>query len=265
MALSRIRFVGSSFSRAALYQTRPFSVKELSWCSPTKPNSNSSTSGNDELPVMKLPTSECLPCNNDGSKAAFKFGIIAAMDMNRLLGLDRELPWSLPEDRIHFNNITRNRVLIIGRNSFYEQSDFSHLVHLRHVIVVSTTLLQEDLKDIALKNVDLARSFKEALILGEKLGLDYTAEQQDEKLKIDCWVGGGQLIYENAIRHPNAYELILTTVHTNIDVDFSSGKKVSYFPAKYRWDNAFEEVLPSKKSVDNESGLTYTVSFHKRR
>jgi dihydrofolate reductase len=126
-------------------------------------------------------------------------------------------------------------------------------------------LLQEDLKDIALKNVDLARSFKEALILGEKLGLDYTAEQQDEKLKIDCWVGGGQLIYENAIRHPNAYELILTTVHTNIDVDFSSGKKVSYFPAKYRWDNAFAEDLPSKKSVDDESGLTYTVSFHKRR
>ena len=269
MVLSQYtRFIGSSLSRsiAAPYQTRLLSVKALTWCSPgPKPNDSSDSSSKNKELLVKLPTSVCVSCNDDGSNDSFKFGIIAAMDKNRLLGLDKELPWSLPEDRTHFNNITRNKVLIIGKNCFHETSDFSHLFHLRHVIVVSTTLKQEDLKCIALENVDLARSFEEALVLGENLALNHVSEQQNGELEIDCWVGGGQLIYEKAIRHPNAYELILTTVHTEVEVDFSSGKEVSFFPAKYRWDNAFKEDLASKReSVDKESGLAYTFSFYRR-
>jgi len=245
-------------------------VKEISWCSPK-------SSIEQKKEKWSNDASECSSCNNSPTaknKKASKFGIIAAMDESRIIGIDGKLPWSLAEDREYFKNVTRGGKIIIGKNTFYEDSDsFSHLNHLQRVIVVSTSMDEEQIGQSGLQNVQLARSFEDALVLSEALLPPAPSEQvksraqEDEENEIDCWIGGGQLLYEQAIRHPDAFELRLTTVHTKNDVDVGSGaRQVSFFPAKYRWDNTFKEVPHLRRQSKEEStGVSYTFSVYRRR
>ena len=71
-----------------------------------------------------------------------------------------------------------------------------------------------------------------------------TIDEDKRDFQIPTWIGGGQLIYEKAIRHKDASEIQLTTVHSKTydDVVISGDNPVAFFPAKYRWDNTFKEV-----------------------
>ncbi len=44
--------------------------------------------------------------------------IIAAMDLNRLIGNKNQLPWHLPADFAHFKNVTMGKPIIMGRKTF---------------------------------------------------------------------------------------------------------------------------------------------------
>lgn len=44
--------------------------------------------------------------------------IIAAMDRNRLIGNNNELPWHLPADFAHFKLVTMGKPIIMGRKTF---------------------------------------------------------------------------------------------------------------------------------------------------
>ena len=44
--------------------------------------------------------------------------IIAAMDRNRLIGNDNELPWHLPADLAHFKKVTLNKPVLMGRKTY---------------------------------------------------------------------------------------------------------------------------------------------------
>jgi len=44
--------------------------------------------------------------------------IIAAMDENRVIGRDNQMPWDLPSDRKRFHAITRGHPIILGRKTF---------------------------------------------------------------------------------------------------------------------------------------------------
>lgn len=44
--------------------------------------------------------------------------IIAAMDRNRLIGNDNQLPWHLPADFAHFKSVTMGKPIIMGRKTF---------------------------------------------------------------------------------------------------------------------------------------------------
>ena len=44
--------------------------------------------------------------------------IIAAMDENRVIGRDNQMPWDLPSDRKRFHAITRGHPVILGRKTF---------------------------------------------------------------------------------------------------------------------------------------------------
>ncbi len=43
---------------------------------------------------------------------------IAAMDQQRVIGKDNELPWKLPADLKHFKDVTIGHTIIMGRNTF---------------------------------------------------------------------------------------------------------------------------------------------------
>lgn len=44
--------------------------------------------------------------------------IIAAMDNNRLIGNNNQLPWHLPADFAHFKSVTMGKPIIMGRKTY---------------------------------------------------------------------------------------------------------------------------------------------------
>lgn len=243
---------------------RGFAVKELPWCKPSSKISNDRNAlDGKEANSEDKHTIECIPCSISENSDSFKFGVIAAMDESRIIGVNGDLPWDILEDRLYFEDITRDKILILGKNSFMERDDFSHLEHLDKAIVISTSLQDEDCASIRDKVV-IARSFEEAVDMANSFQSLKSDGDKEEERELDVWIGGGQLIYEKSLRHPCAHEIHLTTVHTKSEVDLSK-ERVSFFPTKYRWDNTFKEVLSLRReSKDLESGLTYTFSVHKR-
>ena len=47
-----------------------------------------------------------------------KLSLIAAMDKNRLIGKDNDLPWHLPADLQHFKSTTMNKPILMGRKTY---------------------------------------------------------------------------------------------------------------------------------------------------
>lgn len=47
-----------------------------------------------------------------------RLSLIVAMDENRLIGCDNDLPWRLPNDLRHFKQVTMGKPIIMGRKSF---------------------------------------------------------------------------------------------------------------------------------------------------
>ena len=43
---------------------------------------------------------------------------LVAMAKNRVIGVDNDLPWNLPDDLNHFKKYTLNRPIVMGRKTF---------------------------------------------------------------------------------------------------------------------------------------------------
>lgn len=43
---------------------------------------------------------------------------IVAVSKNSIIGIDNQLPWSIPEDLAHFRNHTQDSILVMGRKTF---------------------------------------------------------------------------------------------------------------------------------------------------
>ena len=175
------------------------------------------------------------------------FGIVAAMTSNQVIGVDGSLPWkNLTQDWNHFVNLTRNKVLLVGRKTFgIEDPSLEHIRHCRVCIVVSQTMNEGDLirarvnsgsEHLATKLL-LASSFEEALELAR-------LEKCTDDDIIDCWVAGGERIYKEALRHPDAMEVQLT--HVDMTVDTNRFRDVAFFPLEDMKANNFVEVSSTK-------------------
>lgn len=223
-----------------------------------------------------------------------KFGIVAAMSKNRIIGINGTLPWNLPSDRRFFVNLTKNKVLIIGRKTLLERPSLSHISHARATIVVSKTLFKKENNEFldhplvsrsaTPMSHELARgtrepqqqqekpsspvihvveSFPEALELAFRLspacspaGNNALSNAVVDSVdvvpsvitieKIDCWVAGGEKLYQEALDHVNAQFFHLTVVDMIVDdVDKYSKDAIARFPPKYRWDHKFRLVVES--------------------
>jgi len=276
---------------------RHFSVKELPWCapkeSPTRLRSPASSGGDPR--TSQGTAQKCIP-----TIVTHKFGIVAAMAANsRVIGIQGKLPWKhLPTDRKLFDNLTRNKVLIIGRRTLLEQPNLEHIQHVKYCIVVSNTIAS--LEDCNLSDdndsqvmLKFATSLEEALEMAHKLtSLKHENDQMrlstEENTTInnetnddgnnddvhivgssdlECWVAGGEQLYKEALKHNSATELHLTVVDTEIDNIASLPlEDVAKFPAKYRWDHNYKVVKEHKflPSSLQEGEPTFTYYVYKR-
>jgi len=268
-------------------------VKELNWCTPKSTSlkkkdewSNSSSSSCKTCKVddnlLQEGDSQISSYSSIGNmnRRHFCFGIISAMNQDRIIGVNGSIPWNVAEDRKHFVDITRDKILIIGRNTFYERGkyDFSHVSHCQDVIVVSNTLKEHTLfcdgEDFQCKllqpNLHIVESFNGALKLAETIinTVDgYISREKSFEVSyndddIDCWVGGGQRIYEEALRNPLAKEIHLTHImQSSTEIkdlkSFIEAGKVSYFPTKYRYDHKFKECKDLRRISKDCQFYTY--------
>ena len=56
---------------------------------------------------------------------------IVAMDENRAIGYNNELPWNVPEDLKRFSKLTTNHTVLMGRNTYYSLPEkYLSLIHI---------------------------------------------------------------------------------------------------------------------------------------
>lgn len=118
--------------------------------------------------------------------------IIVAHDANRTIGLNGDLPWRIPSDLKHFQNVTKGNAVIMGGTTW---KSLGRPLKDRLNIVVSKTI--EPIEGIEVYG-DIESAIKRAE--------DFTRENGRE----DYFVIGGASIYEQLIDRAN--KIILTQV-----------------------------------------------------
>jgi dihydrofolate reductase len=233
---------------------RQFSIKELPWCATSsRPAGQSKNNTLKDLPLPWTPID--------------RFGIVACMSRNRVIGVNGTLPWDIPEDRKRFTELTKGTILVVGRQTFQERPNQSHVSHAAACIVISKTLQLKNIDTSALvasgTELHIAQTFPQAL---------HVAREVQERLfpkdvepttttTLHCWVAGGEPVFHAAIMHPSAKVLDLTVVDVDIDTASSTGNTTlrvwAKFPPKYHWDTRFQQVsavtTTTQGSVENHT------------
>ncbi len=136
-----------------------------------------------------------------------KIAMIAAMANNRVIGLDNDMPWHLPDDLKFFKANTTGKPVIMGRKTF--ESIGSRPLPNRPNIVISRNA------ELSIPGVQVFQSVDEAL-------------QGLESVEEVIIMGGGQL-YQQML--PRADRLYLTLIDVQLEGD-------TFFPdwTKMAWN-----------------------------
>ena len=132
--------------------------------------------------------------------------LIAAMDLNRVIGRNNDLPWRSKVDLAFFRGMTEGHCVAMGRKTF---ESLPGLLKNRKHLVVSR---QEPLASYMKGNEAEVRWFKST---GELVGDYLCFENQDR----DLWIIGGAELYREAI-HWNCLDgIVLTTLLDTVPDD----------------------------------------------
>jgi dihydrofolate reductase len=172
---------------------------------------------------------------------------IAAMALNRVIGVDGDLPWRIPEDMRFFRKMTNGKVMIMGRKTL---ESFPGLLPGRFHIVVTrqpgytppAKIIGDSDQFLIVKSVQEAIDAAEDLIAAEpKWG--------EEVFNI----GGGEL-YSALL--PVTDKIYLTEV--GIEVDFEDSQQSAYFP---RWHDGDFEEIERRSGADSETNDLPSYEF----
>ena len=127
--------------------------------------------------------------------------MVVAMTPDRVIGMDGDMPWHIPEDLKHFRRVTMGHAIIMGRVT---HESIGRALPGRQNIVITRQ------QDAAFEGCDVVNSLDAAIAAAREAG--------DAEPRI---VGGGA-IYEMAL--PLATKLFLTEVAMDVAGD-------TFFPA----------------------------------
>lgn len=152
--------------------------------------------------------------------------LIAAIGKNNEIGINGQLPWSIPEDLKHFKNLTIGKTIIMGRKTF--ESIGRPLPGRRNIVITRNQAYQKD-------GIEVFNSLTDALKLNSTSG--------------DVFVIGGGEIYNQALSL--ADKLYIT------EVDFSDDRADAFFPKidSRAWRKTSE--LKFKKDDRNQYDFSY--------
>ncbi|MFC8152157.1 dihydrofolate reductase [Bacillus paralicheniformis] len=158
--------------------------------------------------------------------------LITAMDRNRLIGKDNDLPWHLPQDLKYFKEVTKGHAVIMGRKTF--ESIGRPLPHRENIIVTSN-------KELDIPNCQVMHSAEEAVRF---------AKNKNE----ECFVIGGSTLYAEIL--PFADKLYVTKIDENFEGD-------RYFP---EFSEAEWEIVSRRKGLkDDKNPYDYEFLVYQRK
>lgn len=149
-----------------------------------------------------------------------KISLIVAANRDLVIGANNQLPWHLPEDLVHFKNLTLGKVMIMGRKTF---ESIGKALPGRTSVVVSRN-------NFSAADVAVFPSIEEALA---------AFADRDEI----CIIGGGEIFKQTL---PMATHLYVTWV------DMAVAKPCAWFPAidLARWQLISSREISSKNGVN---------------
>lgn len=117
--------------------------------------------------------------------------LIAIVEKNFGLSKNGKIPWEFSEDRAFFQKMTRDSVVIMGRNTFFSHKNFPLKNRINCVIT-----------KINIPNVICFSTLEEAI-----------------KNYSDAWIIGGAQLYNYALRKYLVDEAIITQVNQKYEAD----------------------------------------------
>lgn len=156
--------------------------------------------------------------------------MIAAMDKNRLIGSDNQMPWHLPADLAHFKRLTLGKPVVMGRKTF--ESIGRPLPGRRNVVITRQ-------QDYGVAGCDIFHSLEAV----------WEALQNEVEVML---IGGGELFKKLL---PQASTLYITQIQAEFKGD-------TYFPC---WEAAEWEVVQQESfAPDEKNPHHYTFLTLKR-
>lgn len=153
-----------------------------------------------------------------------RISLIAAIDHNRVIGINNELPWHMPADLKFFRDTTRHKPVVMGRKTL--ESIGRALPNRRNLVVTKDpnfTATDCEVYHSLNKAIEAATNEPEVMILG------------------------GAQIFEQAL--PIAHRMYLTIIHHEFKGD-------TRFP---QWDpKLWQEVERHDCSADNDNPYPYS-------
>ena len=161
-----------------------------------------------------------------------RLSIVVAMDCNRLIGKDNELPWYLPADLAFFKKLTTGNTILMGRRTF--DSIGRPLPSRRNIIITRNT-------NIEITGCEVVNSIEEALSL---------AQGETEVMVI-----GGAKLYQQIL--PIADRLYITQIESEFDGD-------TYFPS-YNEAEWFQISLDSREPDEDNHHKCHFITLDRSR
>ncbi|WP_409291393.1 dihydrofolate reductase [Peribacillus sp. SCS-37] len=160
-----------------------------------------------------------------------KISLIAAMDENRVIGRNNDIPWNLPRDSEYVKEKTEGFVLILGRKNL--NSIRKPLRNRRNIVLTRH-------KDVSFEGCEIAHTKEEAMEMcrGEE----------------EVFIFGGAEIYRLFL--PMVETMYLTKIHASFKGD-------TYFPEVD--PEEWIEVSREKGITDQNNPYTYYFHVYKRK
>jgi len=128
-----------------------------------------------------------------------KIVAVAAMSNNRVIGKGGVIPWRVKSDFQHWRNMSRGKVVIMGRKTFEDMPP--QFQKRPHIIVITRD------KNWSFNDVIITHGIEEAFKAAYKIC--------DETHKTEIIIGGGAEIYAQAL--PQTEAVYLTTIDTTVE------------------------------------------------
>lgn len=149
--------------------------------------------------------------------------LIVAHDPNRVIGVNNELPWHLPEDLAYFKKMTMGKAMVMGRKTY---DSIGRPLPGRQTIVVTRN------KDFTEEDVIVVHDLNDAI--------EKAKEYADEVMII-----GGAEIFQMVLGF--ADRLYITLIHNHFEGDV-------FFPSYgSEW-----KLVSTSENIESKDGTSFT-------